>query len=51
LRVYYELKKPDPDMTKIQKPMRIYVKVVAIQAMSQFIIIFIMGIFATGSFL
>lgn len=42
LRVYYELRKPDPDMTKIQRLMRIYVKVVAIQAIFQFIIIFIM---------
>jgi hypothetical protein len=42
LRVYYELRKPDPDMTKIQRLMRMYVKVVAIQAIFQFIIIFIM---------
>ena len=42
LRVYYELRKPDPDMTKIQRLMQIYVKVVAIQAIFQFIIIFIM---------
>lgn len=42
LRVYYELRKPDPDMTKIQRLMRRYVKVVAIQAIFQFIIIFIM---------
>ena len=42
LRVYYELRKPDPDMTKIQRLMRRYVKVVAVQAIFQFIIIFIM---------
>src|SRR6266540_3265380 len=42
LRVYYELRKPDPDMTKIQRLMRTYVKVVATQAIFQFVIIFIM---------
>jgi hypothetical protein len=35
-------------MLKIQKLMRRYVKVVAMQAVSQFIIIFIMAEFATG---
>ena len=48
LRVYFELRKTEPDMLKIQKLMRRYVKVVAIQAVSQFIIIFIMAEFATG---
>jgi hypothetical protein len=48
LRVYFELRKTEPDMLKIQKLMRRYVKVVAMQALSQFIIIFIMAEFATG---
>jgi uncharacterized membrane protein len=48
LRVYFELRKSEPDMLKIQKLMRRYVKVVAMQAVSQFIIIFIMAEFATG---
>jgi hypothetical protein len=51
LRVYYELRKPDPDMTKIQRLMRTYVKVVATQAIFQFVIIFIMANFATRFFL
>ena len=48
LRVYFELRRNDPDMLKIQKLMRRYVKVVAMQAVSQFIIIFIMAESATG---
>ena len=51
LRVYYELRKNEPDMTKIQRLMRRYVKVVATQAVLQFVIIFIMANFATGYFL
>jgi hypothetical protein len=51
LRVYYELRKSDPDMTKIQRLMRTYVKVVATQAIFQFVIIFIMANFATRFFL
>jgi uncharacterized membrane protein len=50
IRVYYELSKKDPDMTKIQRLMRRYVKVVATQAILQFVIIFIMANFATGFF-
>ena len=50
IRVYYELRKKEPDMTKIQKLMRRYVKVVATQALLQFLIIFIMANFATGFF-
>jgi uncharacterized membrane protein len=45
---YFELRRNEPDMSKIQKLMRRYVKVVAMQAVSQFIIIFIMAEFATG---
>jgi hypothetical protein len=48
LRVYFELRKSESDMSKIQKLMKRYVKVVAIQAALQFTIIFIMAEFATG---
>ena len=48
LRVYFELRKGNPDMPKIQKLMKKYVKVVAIQSALQFTIIFIMAEFATG---
>jgi uncharacterized membrane protein len=41
LRIYFELRKNEPDMTKIQRFMKRYVKVVATQAILQFIIIFI----------
>lgn len=47
LRIYFELRKPEPDFEKIQRLTRRYVKVVAIQATMQFIIIFIMANFAT----
>ena len=50
IKVYYELRKKEPDMTKIQRLMRRYVKVVATQAILQFVIIFIMANFATGYF-
>ena len=50
IRVYHELRKKEPDMTKIQGLMRRYVKVVATQAILQFVIIFIMANFATGFF-
>jgi len=51
IRVYHdELRKKEPDMTKIQRLMRRYVKVVATQAILQFVIIFIMANFATGFF-
>jgi uncharacterized membrane protein len=48
LRVYFELRKGNPDMPKIQKLMKKHVKVVAIQSSLQFTIIFIMTEFATG---
>ena len=41
LRIYFELRKDNSDMIKIQKFMKRYVKVVATQAILQFIIIFI----------
>ena len=49
LRVYFELRKPQPDMAKIQRLMRFYIKMVASQAIMQFTIIFIMAKFATGA--
>ncbi|MGH9950053.1 MAG: hypothetical protein ACRD5J_00365 [Nitrososphaeraceae archaeon] len=51
LRIYFEMKKNMPEMPRIQKLMKRYVKVVAVQTMLQFIIIFIMAEFATGYFL
>jgi len=51
IRIYFEMRKSEPDMLKIQKLMKRYVKVVAIQAAMQFVIIFIMAEFATGFFL
>ncbi|MFZ0646877.1 MAG: hypothetical protein WAM27_01515 [Nitrososphaeraceae archaeon] len=51
LRIYFEMRKSEPDMSRIQRLMRMYVKVVAIQAAMQFVIIFIMAEFATGFFL
>jgi hypothetical protein len=50
IRVYHELRKKEPNMTRIHRLMRRYVKVVATQALLQFIIIFIMANFATGFF-
>jgi hypothetical protein len=44
------MRKNKPDMSRIQRLMKMYVKVVAIQAAMQFIIIFIMAEFATGFF-
>jgi hypothetical protein len=51
LRIYFEMKKTDPDMHKIQKLMKKYVKVVAFQTVMQFAIIFNMAEFTTGFFL
>lgn len=51
LSIYFEMRKSEPDMSRIQRLMRMYVKVVAIQAAMQFVIIFIMAEFATGFFL
>jgi uncharacterized membrane protein len=48
LRVYYELRKSEPDMARIQRLMRRYVKVVATQAVLQFVIIFIMAYFSVN---
>ncbi|MDQ3838108.1 MAG: hypothetical protein M3297_02450 [Thermoproteota archaeon] len=51
LRIYFEMRKNKPDMSRIQRLMRMYVKIAAIQAAMQFVIIFIMAEFATGFFL
>lgn len=51
LRIYFEMKKSVPEMSRIQILMKRYVKVVAVQTILQFIIIFIMAEFATGFFL
>jgi len=48
LSVYFELRKNNPDMSNIQKLMKKYVRVVAIQSALQFTIIFIMAEFTTG---
>lgn len=48
LRVYFEMRRPEPDGQKIAGLMRRYIKVVAVQAVLQFVIIFIMGRFVTG---
>lgn len=48
LRVFFELRKDKPRVEMIQRLMRIYVRVVASQALLQFIIIFIMNKFRTG---
>jgi hypothetical protein len=48
LSVYFELRKGKPDIPKIHKLMKKYVRVVAIQSALQFTIIFIMAEFATG---
>jgi hypothetical protein len=50
IRIYFELRKNEPDLPKIQRFMKRYVKVVAAQAVLQFVIIFIMAEFATGFF-
>jgi hypothetical protein len=48
IRIYFELRKTEPNMSRVQRLMKRYVKVVAIQAVLQFVIIFIMAEFATG---
>ena len=51
LRIYFEMKKSVPEMSRIQNLMKRYVKVVAVQTILQFVIIFVMAEFATGFFL
>ena len=49
LRVYFEMRRPQPDMERVRRLMHHYVRVVASQAVLQFTIILIMAKFATGS--
>jgi hypothetical protein len=51
IRIYFEMKKSVPEMSRIQVLMKRYVRVVAVQTILQFVIIFIMAEFATGLFL
>jgi len=48
LGVYFEMRKEAPDGEKIRRLMSLYVRVVAIQAVLQFVIILFMARFATG---
>ena len=48
LRVYFELRKEQPNIEKIQRLMKNYVRTVAIQATMQVTIIFVMSRLATG---
>jgi len=48
LRVYFELRKPAPDTTRIGRWMRVYVRVVALQGLLQIAIVVVMARFVTG---
>ena len=48
VRLYFEISKTDPDIAKIGRWMRTYVRVVAMQGAMQVAIIIIMARFATG---
>ncbi len=48
LRIYFEMRKEKPDGKKIQRLMKSYIRVVAIQAVMQIAIIIVMAKFATG---
>ena len=48
LRLYFEVQKPAPDMEKIGRWMKTYVRVVALQGTLQVAIIVVMARFATG---
>jgi hypothetical protein len=48
LKLYFEIQKPSPDMDKIGRWMRTYVRVVAVQGTMQVAIIIVMARFATG---
>jgi hypothetical protein len=48
LKLYFEISKPAPDPGKLQRWMRTYVRVVAIQGAMQVAIIVVMAKFATG---
>ena len=48
LKLYFEIQKPTPDHDKIERWMRTYVRVVAVQGTMQVLIIVVMARFATG---
>ena len=48
LRVYFELRKPNPDISKVGRMMRLYIYSVAFQGSMQVAIIVVMARFATG---
>jgi hypothetical protein len=48
LRLYFEVQKPQPDMQKIARWMKTYLRVVAVQGAMQVAIIVVMARFATG---
>jgi hypothetical protein len=48
LKLYFEIQKPAPDPAKLQRWMRTYVRVVAVQGTMQVAIIVVMARFATG---
>ena len=48
LKLYFEIQKAAPDMDKIGRWMRTYVRVVAVQGTMQVAIIVVMARFATG---
>lgn len=48
LRLYFEVQKPQPDMQKIGRWMKTYLRVVAVQGTMQVAIIVVMARFATG---
>lgn len=48
LRVYFELRNPQPDTAKIQRLMRRYVRVIALQGFTQIALIFVMARFSTS---
>jgi hypothetical protein len=48
IRLYFEVQRPQPDMDKIGRWMRTYVRVVAVQGSMQVAIIVVMAKFATG---
>jgi hypothetical protein len=49
LRIYFEMRKNEPDMSRIQRLMKMYVKVVAIQAAMQFATGFFLKLYRTLS--
>ncbi len=48
LRVYRELKKSTPDVEKLARSMRFYVRVIAVQGLTQVLMVLVMARFVTG---